>query len=96
MANNLHTDGQIEVNNPTLTTLLRSVVSKSLKDWDLKLPHVVFAYNRAPCCATKHSPFECAYRVNPHTPLDSLPLPLELRVSYEAKIRAMEMKKLHE
>jgi len=33
------TDGQTEVTNQTLTTLLRSLVSKSLKDWDLKLPH---------------------------------------------------------
>ena len=39
------TDGQTEVTNRTLTTLLRSLVSKTLKDWDLKLPHVEFAYN---------------------------------------------------
>ena len=39
------TDGQIEVTNWTLTTLLRRLVTKRLKDWDLKLPHAEFAYN---------------------------------------------------
>jgi len=50
------TDGQTEVTNRTLATLLRSLVSKSLKDWDLKLPHAEFAYNRSPSYATKHFP----------------------------------------
>jgi len=51
------TDGQTEVTNRTLATLLRSLVSKSLKDWDLKLPHAKFTYNRSPSHATKLSPF---------------------------------------
>ena len=76
--------------------MLRSLVSKSLKDWDLKLPHVEFAYNRSPPYATKHSPFECVYGVNPLTPLDLLPIPTESRVSFEAETRAKEMKKLYE
>ena len=42
-AHHSQTDGQTEVTNRTLTTLLRSMVSKSLKDWDLKLPHAEFA-----------------------------------------------------
>ena len=56
-------------------TLLWSFVSKILNDWDLKLPHAEFAYNRAPSYATKHYPFECVYGINPLTPLDLLPLP---------------------
>ena len=66
-----HTDGQTEVTNRTLATLLRGLVSKSLKDWDLKLSHAEFAYNRSPSYATKHSPFECVYGVNPLTLLFS-------------------------
>ena len=48
---------QTEVTNWTLTTLVRSLVSKSLRDWDPKLPHAEFAYNKSPY-ATKHSPFK--------------------------------------
>jgi len=72
------------------------LVSKSLKDWDLKLPHVEFAYNRSPAYATKHSPFECVYGINPLAPLDLIPIPTELRVSFQAETGAKEMKKLHE
>jgi len=89
-------DGQTEVTNRTLTTLLRGLVSKSLKDWDLKLPHVEFAYNRSPSCATKHSPFECVYGTNPLTPLDLIPIPSESRVSFEVETRAKEIRKLHD
>ena len=96
MAYHPQTDSQTEVTNRTLTTSLRSLVSKSLKDWDLKLPDAEFAFNRAPSYATEHFPFECVYGLNPLTPLDLLPLPSESNVSYEAEIRAKEMKKLHE
>ena len=90
------TDGQTEVTNKTLTTLLRSLVSKSVKEWDLKLPHAEFAYNSTPSFATAHSPFESCYGINPLTPLELIPLPLESRVSYEAEEKAKEMKKLHQ
>ena len=33
----------MEVNSQTLTTLLKGMVSKSLRDWDTKLSHVAFA-----------------------------------------------------
>jgi len=88
MAYHPQTDGRTKVSNLTLATLLRSLVSKSLKDWDLKLPHAKFAYNRSPAYATKHSPFECVYGVNPLTPLDLLPIPTESRVSFEAETKA--------
>ena len=71
-------------------------MSKSLKDWDLKLRHVEFAYNRAPSYATKHSPFGCVYGAKPFTPINLLPLLSESRVSYDVKLRAKEMKKFHE
>jgi len=64
MAYHPQTDGQAEVTNKTFTTLLRSLVSKSLKDWGLKLSHAEFAYNKSPAYATKHSPFKCVHLVN--------------------------------
>jgi len=85
----------MEVTNRTLTTLLGSLASKSLKDWDVKLRHAEFAYNKASYDVAKHSPFKSAHGVNPLTPIDLLPIPTELRASYKAKLRAKEMKKLH-
>jgi len=89
-------DGQTKVTNKTLATLLRSSVSKSIRDWDLKLPHAKFSYNPIPSFATTHSPFDSCYRRNPLTPLELIPLPLESRVSYETDEKAKEMKKLHQ
>ena len=40
------TDGQTEVVNKTLTTLLRVVIQKNLRQWEKCLPHIKFAYNR--------------------------------------------------
>ena len=59
------TDGQTKVIDKTLVTLLRGMVIKSLRDWDVKLAHAEFAYNRAPSYATSHSPFEGCYSLNP-------------------------------
>ncbi|GJX89807.1 retrotransposon protein [Tanacetum coccineum] len=61
-AYHLQTDGQTEVTNRTLTTLLRITVSKSLKDWDIKLPFAEFAYNRSPTYATGRAPFKAQTR----------------------------------
>jgi len=36
------TNGQVEVTNRTVTTLLRGMVIKSLSVWDAKLSHVEF------------------------------------------------------
>ena len=61
---------------------------KILKDWDAKLSHPEFTYNRAPSYATKHSSFKYVYRVNPLSLMDLLSTPTKSRVSYEAKARA--------
>jgi len=89
-------DGQIKVTNKTLAILLRSLVSKSIEDWDRKLPHAKFAYNRTPSFATAHSPLESCYGSNPIMPLELIPLSLEFRVNYEVEEREKEMKKLHQ
>jgi len=89
------TDGQTEVTNHTLTTLLRGMMSKSLRDWDTKLSHAKFAYNQTPSYITFHSPFEVCYGLNPLTPLDLIPIRQEFKVSFEAKKRAKAIKKLH-
>lgn len=52
------TDGQTEVTNRTLGALLRSLITKSVKQWEMLLPHAEFAYNRVPHKTTGLSPFE--------------------------------------
>jgi len=68
------TDEQIEVTNRTLKASLKVIVSKSLRDWNIKLAHAEFTYNRAPAYATTHSPFEVCYGLKPLTPIDLLPI----------------------
>ncbi|KAL4378048.1 hypothetical protein GQ457_02G026300 [Hibiscus cannabinus] len=75
------TDGQTEVVNRVLSTLLRSIIKKNIKTWEDCLPHVEFAYNHSVHSATKMSPFEVVYGFNPITPLDLLPLPREQLIS---------------
>ena len=90
------TDGQIEVVNRTLSTLLRVVIQKNLKNWEECLPYVEFAYNRSVHLATNHSPFEVIYGFNPLTPLDLMPLSIEDRASLDGKKKAESIKALHE
>lgn len=90
------TDGQTEVTNRTLGTLLRGLVNKTQKDWDLKLAHAEFAYNRSPTYATNHSPFEVVYGVNPYLPLDLMAMPKEELVHPDAEAKLKSMMKLHE
>ncbi|KAL4334016.1 hypothetical protein GQ457_07G006370 [Hibiscus cannabinus] len=90
------TDGQTEVVNLVLSTLLRSIIKKNIKTWEDCLPHVEFAYNHVVHSATKMSPFEVVYGFNPVTPLDLLPLPQEQVIRKDGKARAEYIKRLHQ
>ena len=90
------TDGQTEVVNRSLSTLLRVLIKPNLKNWEECIPHAEFAYNRATHRATNRSPFEIVYGFNPNTALDILPLPLHDRVDMDFEKRADFIKQLHE
>ena len=68
------TDGQTEVTYRTLGTILRTFVSTNVREWDLRLCHAEFAYNRAPSRATKHTPLEFVYGTNPLLPVSLIDL----------------------
>ena len=70
------TDGQTEVTNRTLSTLLRVLIKKNIKECEVCLPIAEYNYNRARHSTTGKSPFEVVYVFNPLSPLDILPLPL--------------------
>jgi hypothetical protein len=71
----LQTDGEIEVVNHTLSTMLRAVLKTNLKLWEECLPHIEFAYNRSIHSTMMVSPFQVVYGFNPRAPIDLLPLP---------------------
>ena len=71
------TDGQTEVVNITLSTLLRALIQRNLKNWEECLPHVEFAYNRNLHGETSYSPFKVVYGFNPLTLMDLVPLPIK-------------------
>ncbi|RDX68190.1 hypothetical protein CR513_52841, partial [Mucuna pruriens] len=54
------TDGQTKVVNRTLSTLLRAIIQKNLKNWGKFIPHVEFAYNRIVHSTSSYSPFKKA------------------------------------
>ncbi|KAA3473625.1 Transposon Ty3-I Gag-Pol polyprotein [Gossypium australe] len=79
-------DGQIEVVNRVLSTLLRALVWKNLKTWEECLPHIEFAYNRSVHSATKSKlsprgdgPFKVIERINENS--YKLDLPGEYNIS---------------
>ena len=94
-ASHPQTDGQTEVVNRSLSTLLRVLIKKNLKDWEECIPHAEFAYNRAKHSTTSRSPFMVVYGFEPCTPLDLLPLPLHERTNMDVDKRAAYMKQLH-
>jgi hypothetical protein len=90
------TDGQTEVVNRTLSTLLRVVLKKNIKMSEECLPHVEFAYNRSLHSTTKKCPFEIVYSLLPRTPIDLMILPSSEKLNFDAKQRAKLMLKMHD
>ena len=89
-------EGQTEVVNRTLTTLLKAIIKKNIKTWEDCLSHVEFAYNRTIHSTTKFPPFEIVYGFNPLTPLDLSPLPMSEHVNLDGKKKAEYVKQIHE
>ena len=82
------TDGQTEVVNRTLSTLLRAIISKDIKTWEDYLPHVEFTYNCSVHSTSKYSSFETVYGFNPLSPFDLSPLPVSEHVNLDGKRKA--------
>src|SRR3954471_6107302 len=95
-ASHPQTDGQTEVVNRSLGTLLRVLIKKNLKDWEECIPHAEFAYNRVKHSTTMMSLFMIVYGFEPLTALDILPLPLHDCTNMDIDKHARAMKKLHE
>jgi hypothetical protein len=90
------TDGQTEVINNTLSTMLRAILKTNLKLWEECLSHIKFAYNRSVHSTTKVSPFQVVYDFNSRAPIDLLPLPPSKMTCFDASQRSEFVLKMHE
>jgi hypothetical protein len=82
------TDGQTEVVNRTLSTMLQPILKKNLKLWEECLPHIEFAYTRSLHSTTKMCPFQIVYGFIPRAPIDLLPSPSLVQNNLDATQRA--------
>jgi hypothetical protein len=78
------TDGQTEVVNHTLSTILRAILKSNLKLWEKCLPHIEFAYNRSVHSTMNLSLFQVVYGFNSRALIDLLPLPPSETTSFDA------------
>lgn len=65
-------DGQTEIVNKQLVTMLRTYVNDDLDDWALWLHILEFTYNNSPHGSTGTTPFFLLYSFHPRTPIDFL------------------------
>nr|CAD1824757.1 unnamed protein product [Ananas comosus var. bracteatus] len=86
----------MEAVNRSLGNLLRSLVGKNIRQWDLVLPQAEFAYNRSSSQTAGASPFQVVYGRNPISPLDLPPLSTTHAFSSDADEQAKHIKQLHE
>jgi hypothetical protein len=90
------TDGQTEVVNRTLSTMLRTILKKNIKMWEECLPHVEFADNRSLHSTIKMCPFDIVYGLLPRAPFDLMPLSSSEKLNFDAKQCVELMLKMHE
>lgn len=69
------TDGQTEVMNKTLKTMLRAFIDNKQSNWDQLLPSLEFAYNNAVNASTGYSPFFLNSGQHPRLPIALLSTP---------------------
>jgi len=73
--------------NRTLEMLLRALIKSNLKSWDQLLTQVEFAYNKAPSKTTRIFSLKVVYGVEPLSPLDLIPSPMDQKPNVEASKR---------
>jgi len=73
-----------------------ALIMTQAKAWNLLLPHMEFAYKWAPYQTTGLSPFKIVYGLDPLTPRDMIPRPMQGTLSTEAGKSIKEIQELYE
>ena len=73
------TDGLVEHFNRTLIAMLAKTSKKGGRDWDRRLPYVLFAYRAAEQQSTLESPFFLLYGRDPRLPTEAALCPEETK-----------------
>ena len=66
------TDGLVERFYRTLTDMLAKTVAQGGKDWDQRLPYVLFVYRSSPQSSVSESLFYLLYGKDPQLPSESI------------------------
>jgi hypothetical protein len=90
------TDGQTEVVNRTLSTMLRAILDKNLRCWEDCLPHVKFAYNHATHSYTKMCPFQIVYGFIPKAHIDLISFNVASAPHVDTAAHVEQMITIHE
>ena len=86
------TDGLVERFNRTLTDMLAKTVEKGGRNWDTRLPYVLFAYRASPQESSRESPFFLLHGRDPRLPTEVALTPLSTRtdvdlIEYKTELR---------
>ena len=87
------TDGMVERFNRTLQDMLAKVSEKDPRNWDKKLPQVLFAYRTSPHESTKETPFKLLYGREATLPTTEMLFPPTVQSSLTAGTYLEEMSK---
>jgi hypothetical protein len=85
------TDGLVERFNRTLTAMLAKTVERGGRDWDQRLPFVLFAYRASQQPSTLESPFFLLYGKDPRLPTDTALYPEKTRRVVDLKAYGAEL-----
>ena len=85
------TDGLVERFNRTLTAMLAKTVERGGRDWDQRLPFVLFAYRASQQQSTLESPFFLLYGRDPRLPTDTAMYPKKTRKMVDLKEYGVEL-----
>ena len=85
------TDGLVERFNRTLTAMLAKTVERGGRDWDQRLPYVLFSYRASLQESTQESPFFLLYGRDPRLPTESVLSPSKSRQLTDLKEYGTEL-----
>ena len=79
------TDGLVERYNRTLTGMLAKTVEQGARDWDERIPYVLFAYCACQQQSTQESPFYLLYGRDPRLPTEAVLSPAKTQIVMDLK-----------